>query len=77
MSLHLTYNVKEPSNISGGQSSPPAIATGEHTVRSCWRPYQALSDGSAPSGEGAYMEGIPTRQIVFAVLFQKFLGVIL
>ncbi|MEC3912909.1 hypothetical protein U5A82_21275 [Sphingobium sp. CR2-8] len=31
--------------------------------------------GVVPSGEAAYMEGIPNRQTVFAILFQKFLDV--
>jgi hypothetical protein len=36
---------------------------------------QNLVRGSVLSGEAAYMEGFPNRQMLFAILFQKFLGV--
>ncbi|WP_237751500.1 hypothetical protein, partial [Sphingobium sp. DC-2] len=38
------------------------------------RPFQRRV-GVVPSGEAAYMEGFPNRQTLFALLFQKFLGV--
>jgi len=34
----------------------------------------AVPVGQRRVGEGAYMEGFPNRQTLFAILFQNFLG---
>jgi hypothetical protein len=67
MSLHLSYNVKEPSNIQRGQSPYPAIAIGEQSIRSMLATVpSAVCVDSTPSGKRAYMEDVPARQTVFS-----------
>ena len=74
MSLHLTNNVKEPTTKEGQPFFLETGSEGGRPVHVGDRLAQRRK-GAVPSGEAAYMDGIPNRQTLFAILFQKFLGV--